>query len=195
MKMIVLVIFLSISIFIYCEIKDKKINFSEKQENSEEVKKIEFLSIHGYTKEKNKIYFAGIQLEGVDSESFEYLGNEYAKDKNHVYAFGDNSFLSTEDVDLKSFKYLGADYSKDKYSVYYGYRKLEKIDPSSFEVLGGFYGKDKNNVYYFDSKINNADPETFKVYTEDRYIKDTIYNAEDKNNYYYQEDIVKNKKK
>ena len=56
MRKIISVIFLSISIFIYCEIKDKKINFSEKQENSEEVKKIEFLSIHGYTKEKNKDY-------------------------------------------------------------------------------------------------------------------------------------------
>lgn len=39
MRKIISVIFLSISIFIYCEIKDKKINFSEKQENSEEVKK------------------------------------------------------------------------------------------------------------------------------------------------------------
>ena len=79
-------------------------------------------------------------------------------------------------------------------------------DLNSFELLNGSYSKDKNGVYipqgqikerknviYYLARLNNIDIQTFITYESNKEINGIIYDAEDKNYYYYQGKIVKNK--
>lgn len=132
---------------------------------------ISVLSFSSYYKiENNKVYFEDILIKNADIKTFDILNNFlYAKYKNNVY--------------------------------YLGYI-LEEADAGTFEVLHNAYAKDKNNVYFYSISITSnpigiikksADSNTFITYEEDKTINGIFYNAEDKNNYYSEGAIVKEK--
>ncbi len=81
------------------------------------------------------------KIEGVDSESFTSIWNNFFKDKNNVYYGKD----IVREADPESFEILAS--------------------PSS---IMGCYGRDNNRVYYFGGAFSseiilNADLETFEV--------------------------------
>ena len=97
------------------------------------------------------------------------------------------------DADAPTFKNLDYFYAKDKNNVYYNNKKLSKADSKTFEAFQN-YGKDRNNVYYREILVKDADPQTFRENKTWQNTKDGIeYMAEDKNNYYTGEEIVKEK--
>lgn len=88
-------------------------------------------------KDKNRVYFASEKklkvADGIDSESFECLTWEVAKDKNHVY------YITK---DLKSDEHSATDYAN--------YAILEGADAPTFEKVGYNEFKDKNTEWTID---------------------------------------------
>lgn len=116
-------------------------------------------SDYPFAKDKNNIYYYGKVLENVDVDSFAYLGDDFAKDKDNAYII--NSYGKLEIIskaDPNSFEYVGDYYAKDKNNIYHynSYESegsldvLSDIDIATFKSLGCSYSKDKESVYYYD---------------------------------------------
>ncbi|MBS8122371.1 DKNYY domain-containing protein [Candidatus Vampirococcus lugosii] len=147
----------------------------------------------GVGKDNNNVYENTKIVDGIDSDSFQLLGNVnpigYIKDKNGIYY----NWEIIESVDYNTFEYIKEGYAKDKNNVYYKGKQID-IDVDSFEILnckgpefgplnrgtvGSCIYKDKDNVYYHGEKIDGADTHTFEVFEEnDKYLID-------KNNVFY----------
>ncbi len=135
-----------------------------------------------YSKDKKGVYYRTDLFKGVDAETFELLrlkdnDIKYTKDRNNVFLH--SKILS----DLSG-----------KYSEF-----TRKVDTKTFEVLDKMYAKDKNYIYDYNGiVIDGADSATFKYIGEKtctshvgiKYICKHNYDAEDKNNKYYDGHIV-----
>ena len=104
----------------------------------------------GYGKDKDHIYFHDMMsgkprtVKGADSDSFEVLDFDYAKDGNHVYYYGHR----VKEANSSNFEIINAFFARDNRSVFYNGNVIPKIDPENFEVIGdydskwSFWGKD-----------------------------------------------------
>lgn len=126
----------------------------------------------------------------VDTSTFTCLDGGYAKDKKNVYSFPD---YYVEKADPQTFEVIELMYGKDKSNVYYISNKIKEADPQTFETMDFPYSRDKKNVYNGKSKIKEADLNTFISYYGNQTLEGIVYNAEDKNNYYKDGEIVKKK--
>ena len=96
--------------------------------------------------DKNNIYrSSGDVWVGVDRASYEHLGFEYSKDKNHAYIWT----REIEHVDLDTFEALSRYYAKDKNNVYCEYNIIKDGDPDSFVITSDQRAYDKNGEIYF----------------------------------------------
>ena len=114
-----------------------------------------------YAKDKNSVYFEGITMDDTDSETFEILDYGYAKDKNKIYLDGIKLEIKEEENNYD-------------YSDYWGYEEdseeEEKInftgfDPDSFELLNRYIFRDKNFVYGYEYRehYNRYDEDGLKI--------------------------------
>ena len=127
---------------------------------------------------ENELYKMGLKkIAGADRNSFEVLNDEFSKDKNNVYYYGNKmKGVSPDGLEFVGNKFVFENHEdfvsfiKDKNNVYYlkgkiGNEKYEiiplKVDSKSFKYSNnGFYEltnlnytgyfEDKNGVYYFD---------------------------------------------
>jgi hypothetical protein len=90
------------------------------------------------------------QLDSIDLESFEYLGEYeyYAKDKNHVYIFqpdacGMNVFILA-DADPETFAALNYRWARDKNYVYESGWVLDSLNPNDFYLIN----TDKDDLFF-----------------------------------------------
>lgn len=58
------------------------------------------LNCHGYSKDKNNVYYITQKIQGADPNTFEILDSWYTKDKNNVY-YKDKKI---QDADIATFK-------------------------------------------------------------------------------------------
>ena len=108
-----------------------------------------------------------LDFDDVDPNTLELIDCIYAKDKNRIYAWYDDS----DEIDPATFEVITFPFAKDAEGVIFFTDRIPEADLDSFEVLPtpleevgiAPYAKDKNNVYYLDEVIENADPETFEV--------------------------------
>ncbi len=131
---------------------------------------------------KNKIYYAsGAELGGVDTETFELVDYNYAKDKNCVY-FKQYSI----DVALATF-YVDGNVPKDAGHVYYIDLNQEEeaiaftidgADPLSYQEIDGrsYWAKDHAHYFMKGKIIEVIDYDSFLFISDDW--------AKDKNNLY-----------
>ena len=86
-----------------------------------------------------------IKIDGVNIQTFQLLGLNYAKDKNNIYRWSN----SITWADIVSFIVLGefSPYAKDKNNVYIGSRILTWVDVASFEIVDINTAKDNNHTY------------------------------------------------
>ena len=86
-----------------------------------------------------------IKIDGVNIQTFQLLGLNYAKDKNNIYRW--SNFITW--ADIESFIVLGdfSPYAKDKNNVYIWSKILTWADVSSFEIIDINTAKDKNHTY------------------------------------------------
>lgn len=111
----------------------------------------------------------------IDTTTFTYLGNNYYKDKNHIYhhyemAYGGQLYIFDE-ADYKTFTILGDCYAKDKNHIYeMRSGKLDTVvDYKTFKTVKdcGCFAKDKNGYYNWDNKID-------KENLNEPYVKEAI---------------------
>jgi hypothetical protein len=98
---------------------------------------------YGYARDRTTGYYMRLPVPGSDGPTFTNVGNEWAKDRAHVWWSG---------VDLGS-EPSGAIIN----------RVAEGADPVSFEALDGGYGKDRARVWFHGAPVEGADPRSFVV--------------------------------
>jgi hypothetical protein len=122
-----------------------------------------------FTKDSSHVYVNGQIIEGLDSQTFEYIGEDtyagggafsyYVKDANHVFIGGicGRDCLDTGEIlpgaDPKTFIILAnfADFTfeKDSNHVYLGTRVLEGADVDTFNIKEASQAlKDEDNIWW-----------------------------------------------
>lgn len=92
-------------------------------------------------------YYIGEKNGEIDIASFQYVAEEYYKDKNHVYRYN----IKIEGGDSENFECVTGRFSKDKNHVYYNTDIFPDADPVTFSYVEdktgvkGDYCKDKNH--------------------------------------------------
>lgn len=107
----------------------------------------------------------------VDTSTFEILGWEYFKDKNHVYHFTprqDGGSISVVDnADPKSFRVLASYlYAMDKSHCFYRSTIIEEADRKSFVAdtsLAEHFAYDKNHYYDGDVIMSNEEVKEYRL--------------------------------
>lgn len=127
----------------------------------------------------NKAIYCSFGKLKCDYDSFEMIGQHFAKDKDHIYW----STKKVKDADMQSFHLLDevnegipdddhhSEWAADKNSIYNanGLTRL-KTDGATLQVLNHLYAKDKDRVFCFagwldgrEHVLRGADPESFAV--------------------------------
>ncbi|MFO0764161.1 MAG: DKNYY domain-containing protein [Candidatus Gracilibacteria bacterium] len=129
----------------------------------------------GYYKNGNDVYFEtgggfflqlhdpyeAYRIDEADGKTFSYLGNSFAKDKNHVYFTG----RIIKGANPDKFKFASGSFSQyviDDKNVWYGDEAIPLVDIETFSYLGNSFAKDKNHVYFTGRIIKGANPDKFK---------------------------------
>jgi hypothetical protein len=130
---------------------------------------------HGYTMDKNGVYWERDLIREADKNSFIVLSSEFSKDKNNVYFLGSTVKSAHSSSFISIFGYFG----KDSLAVYYQYDPIPGADPSTFEVLineptankdekepdvlRAEYSRDHHNGYFNKDILTSADPAALKL--------------------------------
>ncbi len=112
-----------------------------------------------YDTNNHKIYYYDKKIDGLDSDTFEFISEKFVKDEHSVYWCGIKMIWA----DPKSFLDRGDGYSQDMNSIYYCSEMVVWADPKSFSVLTDDYAKDAHSVFWTGEKIEWADPKTFEI--------------------------------
>ena len=126
--------------------------------------------IHGYAKDKDKVYYKGDVLSYVDPKTFRLKGmdennggtmpdSEYFKIDHYVFYNGEK----VKGVhSIRDFRDLGNGYAIDAFNAYYEGVRVDDASVHSFKNLGDGYAKDTFNAYYKGLKIVGASAHSFK---------------------------------
>ncbi|WP_299442474.1 DKNYY domain-containing protein [uncultured Aquimarina sp.] len=132
-----------------------------------------------YVSNANFFSLGAKEIEQADSESFEVLAYNLAKDKNHVY----HDEIILKDADPKTFemilheesdeKYQSYYYTKDAKQVFYFHDPLKEANPTTFQYLWGDFSKDDKTLFYNKNKMLSIDekPLPIKNDTEGNYLR------------------------
>lgn len=107
-------------------------------------------------KDLNTVYYRGKKIHKSDSNFFQLINDDYAKDDYRVY-FRD---MIIPEADVKSFTAHGLS-GKDHQHIYKKGKIIKDADPKTYIELMYGYGKDQQHVFFGFEIINEADPETF----------------------------------
>ena len=194
---------------------DKNVYFFNKKVIGVDAKTFEKVG-YDIVKDKNGVYFLenvseenenseiktkNLKADGIDLKTLKKLDNGYFKDKNSIYYELNGNLYKIKNVDLPTFEVLNSPYSssvyfaKDKNNVYYNGKKLDGIVPNDFEHIQSYFIKDKNGIYKFEEDENEQDlkitPINAKIDFKNFKELDWKYFGDDKNIYYFDEDIFK----
>ena len=150
---------------------------------------------------ETEIKVKSLKADGIDLKTLKKLDNGYFKDKNNIYYGLSGNLYKIKNADLQTFEVLTSPYSssvyfaKDKNNVYYNGKKLDGIVPNDFEQIQSYFIKDKNGIYKFEEDENEQDlkitPINAKIDFKNFKELDWKYFGDDKNIYYFDEDIFK----
>ena len=194
---------------------DKNVYFFNKKVIGVDAKTFEKVG-YDIVKDKNGVYFLenvseenenleiktkNLKADGIDLKTLKKLDNGYFKDKNSIYYELSGNLYKMKNVDLPTFEVLNSPYNssvyfaKDKNNVYYNGKKLDGIIPNDFEQIQSYFIKDKNGIYKFEEDENEQDlkitPINAKIDFRNFKELDWKYFGDDKNIYYFDEDIFK----
>ncbi len=154
-----------------------------------------------FAKDKNFIYYFNNEtwhkLESSDSQTFQFINNNIAKDRNNVYLYiVYNRFANSDQIDSaniykiewidsQTFEDLWNCFIRDKKYIYYYFihdnkidvNKIEWANSNSFIEIEWWFAKDKKHIFYKTNYWNQwkmlewGDINTFEVLNE-RYAKD-----------------------
>lgn len=115
-----------------------------------------------YAIDEKEVWFKGKVVPESDSQTFQVLkenGGFYAKDKNHIFAYG----KKLKDSKSEDYKFLGDFFIQSNGNIYYEFNKIAGADIASWQMIKWPYSKDKNNVYREEKVLEGEDPQTFTI--------------------------------
>jgi len=137
-----------------------------------------------YAKDKERVYWFGVELEGADPATFRILEEPYAVDGSRAYAgiipfevhsLGNFEVLQVNGVNRpignrgnrlvtenRDEAYVSG-WSRDGIAYYWGGTELKGADYDSLTILNDRHAKDSKSVFYRGALINGADAESFVV--------------------------------
>ena len=124
-------------------------------------------------------YFDSTRIEGIDSETFKSVATFVAKDKYHVYRFGQVLPLA----DPATYEELEGSYAKDKTRVWYMDSVMPGAEPKELDSKW-MYAWDSKHAWYNGQLLKGADGKTFEVLKSGYYAKDAKH-------VWYHDEIVK----
>ena len=148
----------------------------------------EEIPIFAYAKSNGNIYFKSKIIEGIDTETFEYIGGGYSKDGGNIF-YED---VKMEGIDYKSFQTLGDSIAVDINGFYYmSHPVLKKTDNQTFvsfnpertEVItnndGVIFLQDTSGAFKVGEKIKvkDMDGEYHQAKKSDKYAE-TVFMTE-----------------
>lgn len=150
-----------------------------------------------YGMDKHSVFWAGAKIEGADLASFEYVCDNYSKDKNAVYYRANRltddvahfAVVSRQFVKDSKFVYFGntvlsedpahfarvgdetSDYYADGKKCWYDIYELKYADPATFHYFGPKTAADGKRIFYEMNEVEGADLKSYQI-MEDDYSKD-----------------------
>ncbi|HVM73979.1 MAG TPA: DKNYY domain-containing protein [Candidatus Paceibacterota bacterium] len=150
-------------------------------------------------KDSSHVYYEGKIVAGADPSTFVWLNPIYGKDASHIYMVGpvheDTTMLPISSDVVNFWGDPDGYFAEDSNSIYFEGSPIVGVDKSTFVIQRTFpywYGVDAKNVYYIGYQtgiISGADPASFVVIDDSN--NSAKYEAQDKNHFYYDKQIVK----
>ncbi|HLP52484.1 MAG TPA: DKNYY domain-containing protein [Chitinophagales bacterium] len=143
----------------------------------------------GYVKKSDGVYYRdcneanGCSLRKIDAdpETFETLGDGYARDIDRVFIGGG----PIEGADAATFKVLSNSYAVDKDHAYYGGHVIESSTGKNFKVIDAYYSTDDIDVFYQSNPLKVCSVKNFRRLYEDDKESLSDYWSTDGCYYYY----------
>lgn len=104
-----------------------------------------------YFKTSNAVFFRGRKIKNADADSFQDLGDGYARDTFRAFFMGEQM----TGVNSDALQTLGQGYAKDIFRVYYFGRRIEGANPDSFKILRDGYAEDTFHTYYRGQRVSD----------------------------------------
>ena len=125
-----------------------------------------------YTKDRAMVYYKWIspgkfwvvQLPDADVETFESIGFNLARDKDHVWWYG----AILPNLDPRTFEMVREGFVwKDARQVWYQHEPIAGADPATFEHLARAFYRDARRVYWATTPLTGADPRTVRTFGDE----------------------------
>lgn len=132
-----------------------------------------FKAFNRHAVDKNRAYYflnsSQISITySIDYDSYEEIGNDYAKDKNHLYFQGTRvNNIDPQKVTQNEF----GTFHDGKHVISGSYIVMNANLNSYRRYKNMGYATDKRSIYYGDQKIPGSDGATFKFITHEKYGK------------------------
>jgi hypothetical protein len=99
-----------------------------------------------YGKDRSRVYWLGMVINGANPESFECLADLYSRDRDHVF-WRENLIVG---ADPKTFVILNGEelWSRDARDIFYGDQPIGVKSPDNFRVLNDSWATDGVSYYY-----------------------------------------------
>ena len=133
-----------------------------------------FERFEGFARDEHGIIIGIHRLENADSKSFQYVGSDYYRDKNHVFLIESDRKCVISEADAATFKVISQYYTKDKNKVFWRGEPLSNADPTKFQVFSEEMNcsHDGKHAYRQNHLIPNVDPNKFPKGKRCRYCNE-----------------------
>ena len=129
-----------------------------------EAEGFEVLGESGYARSRNRAYFRGQAIAGIDAASFKVFdpAGSIARDKSNVVVNG----RIDRRIHAESFEAMtpGAFLARDRDRVYLDLVPVEGAEPAGLAWLGRGYWRNRKALYYASKPVAGADPDSFRLF-------------------------------
>lgn len=149
---------------------------------------------HLYGVDARRVFYRNRVIEHAHAESFEVLGDGYARDAGRIY----HRTVPVPGADRATFQVVptprNVGFGKDADALYMREERVKaQVDAASFEVLGSPFFKDANTVYVGTrlEPVPGADPGSFRVLDVVSGASFSNWAADGRRGYYYSSSAVR----
>ena len=119
-----------------------------------------------FGKDDRHLFIDGIPMNGIDPNTFTFIGNYVFRDKDSAYFFGAYNNIqhcSIHNVNPDQIKLMEYPWAKAGNILIHGYDTVLLDDIGDFDPIDEEWGKTKKYVIYENQILKEADLKTFKV--------------------------------
>ena len=104
---------------------------------------------NAFSFDRYKLYFKGLEINGINLGSISMIGDNYIQDKEHIFCGN----VKLDNVDLGLFMLLGDGYATDGHHTFYQDKLLET--KNMLHVLGQGYATDGVTFWLYGVVLDN----------------------------------------